>query len=549
MINPQIENVQSIVKKYLNVYDFRITPDHLEFYFTIMDERIFEENFEKLRLEFKNLGLIPLVKRKGGEYVLIVTKTQKRKYWSVHVNIILLLLTIASTIWVGMQYYEGYYGSHPLLQDIWGGFVYFSLPLLTILGIHEMGHYFAAKRHHVAASLPFFIPAPTILGTLGAFISLREPIPNRKSLVDIGLAGPIAGFIAAIPITLIGIYLGNLHPPNIIPETKNTLIIFHVPLIYIFLTYIISPIHSFVHPVAMAGWVGFVVTAINLFPIGQLDGGHVARALAGEKTKYISYGFAALLVALGFFYTGWLIFAFFVIFLGLRHPPPLNDIIKLDKKRIALAVSGFLILAVTFVPVPIEMTTHHIEVNATVDSSILLSDIRTSTVLSISIENKGKIQENITLEISGNFIISDTKYNFVIDPGERWENTTTIWMKEKGKHTLWINLTTDTGYRKSENITLLCLNKSTTLSFHPQEVHKHEFNVTLYNSGKETNIKIMSLKNVFWKITNSTIPIINNTLFLGENESAILHFVVGGATVLLAINLNDYEAAYLKVEV
>jgi len=191
MINPQIENVQSIVKKYLNVYDFRITPDHLEFYFTIMDERIFEENFEKLRLEFKNLGLIPLVKRKGGEYVLIVTKTQKRKYWSVHVNIILLLLTIASTIWVGMQYYEGYYGSHPLLQDIWGGFVYFSLPLLTILGIHEMGHYFAAKRHHVAASLPFFIPAPTILGTLGAFISLREPIPNRKSLVDIGLAGPI----------------------------------------------------------------------------------------------------------------------------------------------------------------------------------------------------------------------------------------------------------------------------------------------------------------------------------------------------------------------
>jgi len=550
MINPEIEEINYLVRRYLNVYDFRIAPDHLEFYFTPGDEMIFEKNFENLRLAFKKKGLIPVVRKEGGEYVLVVIHTPKRKFMSVWVNIVLLIATLASTIWVGISYYSSYYGSHGLWNDILGGFLYFALPLMTILGVHEMGHYFAAKRHKVAVSLPFFIPAPTILGTLGAFISIREPIPDKKSLVDIGLAGPIAGFIVAIPVTLLGMYLGTLNPPAISPESTNQYILLNVPIVYEFLS-LFMPSPEFIHPMAMAGWVGFVVTAINLFPIGQLDGGHVARAIAGDKTKYVSYAFAAILFILGFWYPGWIIFAILVVFLGLNHPPPLNDITKLDKKRWALAISGFLLLAVTFVPVPMQMVTLHedMQLSASLDSNILVENLSEYTALHIFVHNNGEMKENTTLLINGNFNISTKEFNFLIEPGGNWSANVTIGMKEGGNLPLKVSLVTKTGYGKEVVENVLCLNESTTLKFIPNKVNKYSFNVTLENSGGNRTINFMSINNEYFAIVSSTVPVIGNSVVLEENSNATLHFVVGGSTIILAIDNSYYEAAFLKVEV
>ncbi len=551
MINPDIEEVNYIVRKYINVYDFRITPDHLEFYFTPMDEQEFSENFESLRLELKKKHLVPIVRKDKGEYVLIVIKTPQRKFMGLWVNILLLVATLASTIWVGIGYYTNYYGDSGLWNDILGGFLYFALPLMTILGVHEMGHYFAARRHNVMVSLPFFIPAPTILGTLGAFISVREPIPDKKALVDIGLAGPIAGFIVAIPVTLLGMYLGSIHPPAINIEETSQYILLNVPIIYQILSYFV-PSPEFIHPMAMAGWVGFVVTAINLFPIGQLDGGHVARAIAGDYTKYVSYAFAGVLFILGIWYPGWIIFALLVVFLGLNHPPPLNDITKLDKKRWAIAISGFLLLAVTFVPVPMQMVTLHedMQLSFSLDSNILVENLENYTTLHIFVENRGEMKENTTVLISGDFIMSHKDYHFLINPGGNWSANVSVGLRSKGEHMLTISLITKTGYAKQVSEKILCLNESKNLRFEPVSVHSYSFNVTLYNYGNIANVKFMSLNGVFFKITNSTVPILKgNVTVIPENSQAHLHFVVVGKTTILAVDMFSYEAAWLQVNV
>ncbi len=546
MISGDIERIRSIVGEYMDFYDFRITPDHLEFYFTIPDERKFGDNFNALRLRLKKENLIPFVQKRGGENVLIIIRSRKRKYSSVYINLILLILTIVSTIWVGMGYYSSYYGSHGTWGDIWGGFLYFSLPLMAIIGCHEMGHYFAAKRHKVAASLPFFIPAPTMLGTLGAFISMRDPIPDRKALLDIGISGPIVGFIVAIPVTILGLILGNSTTPSINPQATNEYIILHVPLIYQFLAYIL-PSSEFIHPVAMAGWVGFIVTAINLFPVGQLDGGHVARALLGERARYVSYGFAALLIVLGFFYLGWLIFAFLVIFLGLRHPPPLNEIIKLDKKRMTLAISGFLLLAVTFVPVPVESVhlQEKVELNVSLDSPLLVEGLRNFTYLNVEVSNNGEMDENITLRIGGDILIKNNSFTFTLGKGNFTLIRERIGYISPGEKILTVELSTLTHIKVKKNLLLNCFSHSYDFYFEPSVVHTYVFNTTLHNLGSARTLKLVSLQNVSFNITNFEGKIVQ----LPDNSSQNLSFVVTGPTVILALDYSMYEAAWIEVRI
>lgn len=322
-----------------------------EFY-TLVDPNL-EGDFKELVGELKKIGYIPVIgKRKdaGPDYVISVIKRRNARPFGTWVNLLLLAGTIASTTWVGGTLSAPYFGlSSPTMTYIYG-FFYFSLPLLIILASHEFGHYVMAKRNGVAASLPFFIPAPfPPLGTLGALISLRDPLPDRKTLIKIGAAGPLVGFLMSIVIGLIGAYLGTVQKPvNVTPTQVTTLI--YLPLIY----QIFPAIHmsNSVDPVSFAAWVGFLVTAINLFPIGQLDGGHVARGVLGKNAKYLSYAFIAILVILGIYYISWILFAIIIIILGLSHPPPLNDISMPGKKEIAVGIVAIALVAICFTPVP-----------------------------------------------------------------------------------------------------------------------------------------------------------------------------------------------------
>lgn len=235
----------------------------------------------------------------------------------------------------------------------------FSITLLLILLTHEFLHYFMSRRHNVSVTLPYFIPAPTLIGTFGAIIKMRPPILDRRSLIDIGASGPIGGFIVAVIAVIIGLNYSDVRIVENIHEVQGG-IFFGSSILFHTLTKIVLNIEPGkydvvldLHPFAIAGWVGFFVTSLNLLPIGQLDGGHVTYALFGEKHQWISKGMIPILVVTGFIYWSWIILAFLMIVIGYRHPPVVYPQMQLDRKRRLIGWACFIIFIITFTPIPI----------------------------------------------------------------------------------------------------------------------------------------------------------------------------------------------------
>ncbi len=234
----------------------------------------------------------------------------------------------------------------------------FALTLMSILLAHELSHYVASRKHNVQATLPYFIPAPTLIGTFGAFIKMKSPVTTRKALLDIGISGPLAGFIISLIVSVMGLYLSKVIP---IQETKEALslgdsLLFST-LSQLILDYQPGAQDVLLHPVAFAGWIGFFVTSLNLLPIGQLDGGHVAYALFGERHAYLSKLLIPILFLLGIFlWEGWAIWAIVLLILGLKHPPIYHSEVPLDGKRRFLGWLGFFIFLITFIPEPFKFS-------------------------------------------------------------------------------------------------------------------------------------------------------------------------------------------------
>ncbi|HRR66718.1 MAG TPA: site-2 protease family protein [Methanomassiliicoccales archaeon] len=351
----EVESIKATVSKYFPVYDVRVSYDSLIFFIS-PEQSSLRTKFEQLRAEFKPKLLVPILKYSGGEYTLTVVKRPEMRPHGLWLNGALLVITLITTVIAGAVLWASYVGNEDLSLPenyLWGA-LYFAVPLMAILGTHELCHYLAAKRCGVDASLPFFIPSIPPLGTFGAFISMRDPIPDRRSLVIIGSAGPIGGLLVTIPVSFLGLWLTSMgDPASGMVGDAGAIAITIQPLYALLAMFIPLPENVTLHPTAFAAWVGFLVTAINLLPAGQLDGGHVARGLAGDKAKYLSYATVALLLVLGLFYMGWLIFAMLILFLGLRHPAPLNDITPLDRRTMLLGVVTLGILLVTFSPIPL----------------------------------------------------------------------------------------------------------------------------------------------------------------------------------------------------
>lgn len=234
----------------------------------------------------------------------------------------------------------------------------FSLSLMTVLLVHELAHYLMSKKRYVEATPPLFIPAPSIIGTFGAFIRMKSPVRSRKALIDISAAGPLAGFVASLVVSVIGLSLSEIRQV----ENGASALVLGESLLTTLLTHMIFgeiPVNHdvFLHPIAFAGWIGFFVTSLNLIPIGQLDGGHIAFALLGKMHRKLSIALTCGLVVLGIFlWLGWLIWAVLLIILGMRHPPVMVWEGSLDAKRRLLCASCFLIFLITFVPSPFEIT-------------------------------------------------------------------------------------------------------------------------------------------------------------------------------------------------
>lgn len=231
----------------------------------------------------------------------------------------------------------------------------FALTLMAILLVHEMGHYLMSRHHGVRATLPYFIPAPSFIGTFGAFIKMESSPPDRKSLFDVAAAGPLAGLLLAIPAVVIGLKLSTITPDEGLREgiTLGSSLLLRL-LSQITLGFFPEEVDIVMHPVAFAGWIGLLVTAMNLLPVGQLDGGHVVYALFGQGYIWVSRLTVLGIFTLGLlrWWDGWLLWGLLLLFLGVRHPPPLDPYTPLDPKRKLLGWLVLAVLAVTFTPAP-----------------------------------------------------------------------------------------------------------------------------------------------------------------------------------------------------
>jgi len=262
----------------------------------------------------------------------------------------------------------------------------FAISMIAILATHEFGHYIAGRKHGVHVSLPYFIPMPfSELGTMGAFINMRDLPKNRRDLLDIGLAGPLSGLVVSLIVLAIGLKMSRLDviptsfPPGMGTQMEGNSILYLLmkylafgKLLPLPAVYKIPPLLHWVRyfftgqpaplgatdvmmsPVAWAGWAGLLVTSLNLIPVGQLDGGHVFFTLFGkERARKMIPGILAALILLGFVWSGWWLWAFIVLFMGNMYAEPRDDITELDAKRKLLAIIGLIVFILTFTPIPL----------------------------------------------------------------------------------------------------------------------------------------------------------------------------------------------------
>ena len=354
--------------------------------------------YDQIAEELIKFKLTPLFREENDQHVVaLLDGVVSIKPSNPIVNLVLFLFTLLSVIWVGTLYsFEA-----PLPEEIGEqlkmlfsnleiGLPY-GLSILAILLAHEFGHYLAARYHKADVTLPYFIPFPfSSFGTMGAFIQLKSPPKNKRILHDIGVAGPLAGLIVAIPILLIGLSLSPVSEISLSNIPENTIMTLEGnSIVYMLSKYIIhgellpapqnyggvSPIWFWVrylftgdpapiggrdvmlHPIAWAGWAGLLVTALNLIPVGQLDGGHALYVLFGSKARRVFPFVIGGLALLGLVWPGWWLWVALIYFFGQRHAEPLDQITKLDSRRKLVAIFVLVLFFLLFTPIPLTQYT------------------------------------------------------------------------------------------------------------------------------------------------------------------------------------------------
>jgi len=350
--------------------------------------------YDQLEPEFRKVDCTLFLDEESGQHVVLAVpgliQVTPSNPW---INLLMFVLTLTSVFYVGVlnaasyNISEGMHGPDIILTQDFPLAVLYSASIMSILLAHEFGHYLVARYHKTAVTLPYFIPFPTSLGTMGAFIRLKEPPRNKRVLLDIGLAGPIAGLIVAIPVLLIGLSLSNVGQLPVAPSQTEVSLMEGNSILYLAAKYIVTGeflpapvdfggVHPLLywaryvligmplpyggrdvmlHPMAWAGWAGLLVTALNLIPAGQLDGGHVVNVLFGRRAiKFWPYIVTGLCL-MGIVWTGWFIWAGLIYFLGRTYARPYDSITALDKRRKALAVFGLILFVLVFIPIPLQI--------------------------------------------------------------------------------------------------------------------------------------------------------------------------------------------------
>lgn len=335
MENSQI--FEEYISRYFTIKNFSSNP--ADPYFILEDYDA--EKFAFLTEDMGKIGYMPRIEKHGEDYRLKIADKRPTKKSRYHINILLFIATVATTI------YAGYiFGGGSLLDGI-----AFSVAIMAIIGTHETAHYFAARKYGVEATLPYFIPAPTLIGTFGAVINVKSPIPTRNALFDLGASGPLAGLIITIPVLFIGIYFSTIVP------IKPGSIIFTPPLLMSIIGYFAAPAvpNGYmlqIHAVAFAGWVGVVVTMLNLMPVAFLDGGHISRSIFEDKMhRIVSFIGIVITMALGWIPMAVLMAIIMVMAKG--HPGAMDNVSNLSKSRKILSGVLVVVFILCLAPIPL----------------------------------------------------------------------------------------------------------------------------------------------------------------------------------------------------
>ncbi len=414
MTLPENDILNSIVARVFQ-YDDVTLGDPKQGYFLRYRGKLLiasDQAYDQLAAALRPYNVTPMFRAEGErQVVLLLRGVVHPRPGRVSTNIALFILTVLSVMFAGTMY--SYTGPVPqdffgqmgtILLHIWVGWP-FAASLLAILLAHEFGHYFVGRARGAAVSLPYFIPFPfSILGTMGAFIQLKELPKNKRALFDLGIAGPLAGLVVAVPVLILGLSLSKVEPlennyyinngnGTVCPTSAKVGDSYSCPddnmlegnsLLYLGLKFLVKgrllpapahyeispllywlrffftghpvPIGGFdvmIHPVAMAGWAGILVTFLNLIPAGQLDGGHILYAVFGKRARAIFPFILGALALLGFFWSGWWIWAGMIFFLvGRRYAEPLDEITELDQPRKTIAILMLIVFILVLTPVP-----------------------------------------------------------------------------------------------------------------------------------------------------------------------------------------------------
>lgn len=291
-----------------------------------------------------------LSKLNGNAIQIVFSKSDIDYRHNYILHAMLFILTFITTTLVGST------GGNNIIEYFLNGLPY-SISLMLILTSHEMGHYFAAKSYGVIATLPYFIPFPSIIGTMGAVIKIKTPIPDKKSLFYIGCMGPLAGFIISLIVSIIGLNQSIIIQ---IPDNAADIIIFGDSILFYILTKAIlgnipAGFDVQLSPMAWAGWIGFLVTSLNLMPVGQLDGSHILYALFGKKQLYFGWLFFIGLLILSFFWHGWILWIFIILTFVMIGHPYIPTTRKLNKLEYIIGIICIIIFIITFIPIPVKI--------------------------------------------------------------------------------------------------------------------------------------------------------------------------------------------------
>jgi membrane-associated protease RseP (regulator of RpoE activity) len=322
-----------------------------------------ERAYAQLDASLVPLDLFPAFREDRGVQVIQVVAGRidpaPRAWWP---NAVLFVLTIASLLYTGAGIALGealLASPERQVAELWRGWPY-ALAIILILGAHELGHYFAARRHGVPVTLPYFIPLPFgFFGTLGAFIQLRAPLRNRKALLDVGAAGPLAGLIFALPILFIGLATAEVKAlPTDMPYLLegNSLLYGFAKLVTFGRALPAGGADVFMNQLAQAGWTGLFVTGLNLIPVGQLDGGHILFTLFGNRARWAYFPALLAMAALALTVSdGWFLWLLLLVMFGRQYATPLDTITPLDARRRWVAVLALIIFVLVFVPSPLQV--------------------------------------------------------------------------------------------------------------------------------------------------------------------------------------------------